>query len=99
MKLKQTLQNFGLNQNEQEVYLLLTKDGWITALELSRKSSLKRTTLYRILESLLQKGLVETQIGDKTTQYNAADPKQFESLVIEQENKVKKLRDSLSELQ
>jgi sugar-specific transcriptional regulator TrmB len=99
MELKQALKNFGLNENEQEVYLLLSKYGWITALELSRKSSLKRTTLYRILESLIHKGLAETQVGDKTTHYNAADPKQFESLVIEQESRAKKLRDSLSDIQ
>lgn len=99
MDIKSSLSIFGLNEKEQEVYLLLAKHGWITALELSRHSPIKRTTLYRILESLTTKGLVEVQIGDKTTHYNAADPKQFESLVIEQEKKTKDLRNTLQNLQ
>lgn len=99
MDLKKALKIFGLNEKEQEIYLLLAKHGWITALELSRRSPIKRTTLYRILESLTKKGLVEVQIGDKTTHYNAADPQQFESLIIEQEKKTKKLKQSLDDIQ
>ena len=99
MDLHQSLKLFGLNEKEQEVYLLLIKHDWITALELSRHSSIKRTTVYRILESLTKRGLAEVQIGDKTTHYNAADPKQFESLVLEKEKKAKQLRNSLNDLQ
>jgi sugar-specific transcriptional regulator TrmB len=98
MEITQSLKTFGLNEKEQEVYLLLTKHGWITALELSHLSPIKRTTLYRILESLTRRGLVEVQIGDKTTHYNAADPKQFESLIIEQEKIATRMRDSLAQL-
>ena len=99
MELKKALKIFGLDEKEQEVYLLLCKHSWITALELSRHSPIKRTTLYRILESLTRKGLIEVQIGDKTTHYNAADPQQFESLGIEQEKRTKKLRQSLDDIQ
>ena len=62
MKIQEALGKFGLSENEQEVYLLLLKRGWSTALQLARAGKVKRTTLYRVLETLAQKGLVETQL-------------------------------------
>lgn len=98
MEITDLLAQFDLSKHEQEAFLLLNRRGWSTVLELARVSHIKRTTLYRILESLAQKGLVETQIDDKTTYYNTADPKQFESLVINQETKAKKLRNTYDQL-
>ncbi|EKD67986.1 MAG: Transcriptional regulator, TrmB [uncultured bacterium] len=98
MDIQHTLMEFGLEEKEAQVYLGLSTHGVATALELSRHIPIKRATLYRILESLKQKGLVETQIDDKTTYYTASDPRQFELLILEQEKKVKSLRTSLHEL-
>lgn len=99
MELKQALTEFGLDTKEQEVYLLLLKQNWITALKLSFLTSISRPTLYRVIERLIKRGLVEVQIGDKTTFYNATDPRQFEILVNEQEHKAKKLRNAFNEIQ
>lgn len=99
MNIKKSLKLFGLENKEQETYLLLLKIGWCTTLELSRKSPIKRTTLYRILESLSRKGLVEVKVDDKTTYYTAADPIQFETIVLEQEKKAQQLRRALKDIQ
>ena len=98
MEISNLLAKFGLSEREQEVYLMLIKRSWSTALQLARVGNVKRTTLYRVLESLAKKGLVETQIDDKTTFYNAADPKQFESLIIQQESRAKHLRKAYGDL-
>lgn len=95
----QLLQEFGLDEKERQVYVLLLKMDWSTALQISRLSSIKRPTLYRVLDSLLKKGLVEQQLDDKTTYYSAANPKSFESLVIEQEKKTILLQNNLNVLQ
>lgn len=97
--INQVLSSFGLSQKEQDIYLLLSKTSWSTVSSLAQKSSIKRTTIYRILESLQQKGLVETRIDDKSTLYQISDPKVFQSLLIESEKKLKQLKLGLGNLQ
>ncbi len=87
-ELKDKLTIFGLNPKEVEVYLALTSHDWVTALQLSRKCSVKRTTLYRILEHMLSMGIVEEKVGDKTTLYAATAVDQFENLIHEREQKI-----------
>lgn len=99
MKIQQLLSVFNLSDKEQQVYLLLSQHEWLTVLIMAKRCSIKRTTLYRIIESLIHKGLVEIQVDDKTTYYRAADPKNFESLVLEQESKANQMRINLGLLQ
>jgi len=97
--INQILSTFGLTQKEQDIYLLLSKIGWSTASSISQKSPIKRTTIYRILESLQQKGLVETKLDDKSTLYQISDPKVFQSLLIESETKLSQMKSNLASLQ
>lgn len=90
--LTEKLAAFGLNPKEVEVYLTLNAYEWVTALQLSRKCSVKRTTLYRTLEHLLAMGIVEEKVGDKTTLYSAATSDQFENLIREKEQKLVEMR-------
>lgn len=97
--LRAILKNFGLTPNEREVYLLLARSSWSTVLSLSQKTNIKRTTLYRIIDLLQKKGLVEMRVDDKTSYYKAGDPKNFESLIVDQEKKTKIMRNQLNMLQ
>ncbi len=98
MILTSLLETFSLSHHEQETYLLLLKYPWSTVLTISKKSSIKRSSLYRVIDSLMIKGLVEMKVDDKTTYYKAADPSVFESLVTRQEQKALDMRKSLSNL-
>lgn len=98
MDLLNYLSKFGLNSNEIELYLVLVKLEWPTALQISKRCPIKRTTLYRILESLKEKGLIEEKVGDKTTQYSAASIEHFENLVLEKERQASELRTILPEI-
>jgi sugar-specific transcriptional regulator TrmB len=98
IELNKTLKTFGLNEKEVEVYLTLVNFGWLTALQVSRKCPVKRTTLYRILESLLTKGLVEQKLDDKTTYYSVASMGHFENLVLEKERQAGEMRKMLPDL-
>ncbi len=96
--LKNNLKIFGLNDKEVEVYLTLVTHDWMTALQLSRKCSVKRTTLYRILESLLVMGLVEEKIDDKTTLYAATPGDSLDNLIRERENETKRMREIVPDI-
>lgn len=98
INLAEKLKVFGLNVKEVEVYLTLVAYEWLTALQISRKCSVKRTTLYRILESLIAMGLIEEKIEDKTTLYAAAPGENLESLIREKEKNIQEMRQMLPEL-
>ncbi len=98
MNIKQALSTFGLTDHEQEVYLLLCKTEWSTILSLSRSSTIKRSTLYRIIDSLITKGLVTVNIEDKRTFYKAADPVNFTSHIIQEEKKIGEMREGMDVL-
>lgn len=92
MNIKSSLSQFGLTEKEIDVYLLLFKQNWITALELSRISHIKRPTLYRILETLRDKGLVEVKLEQKTTLFNASSVEQLQNIIINKESQITKMK-------
>ncbi len=97
-EINKILITFGLSEKEVGVYLILINFGWLTALQISRKCPIKRTTLYRILESLLAKGLVEQKLDDKTTYYSASSVDHFENLALEKERQASEMRNMLPNL-
>src|SRR3990167_2765077 len=79
--LEKYLQDIGLSDKESTVYLSLIQVDNASVLDLSKKTKLKRPTVYVILESLSKKGLVsETTIGKKT-HYQAEPPERLETFV------------------
>jgi sugar-specific transcriptional regulator TrmB len=95
MNLEDTLTLFNLNDKEKKVYLFLAKSGWNTVLTLSRNISIKRTTLYNILDSLIDKGFVDIKIEDKTTYYNVSGIEKIQIAIEKQKSVVSKMEDSL----
>ncbi len=60
-KLLQTLENIGLSKGEAEVYLASLSLGPSTVKKIANASEVKRTTVYSIVESLKQKGLMHIE--------------------------------------
>lgn len=88
MQLKTHLKQFGLTDNEAKVYLATLELGTASIQDISKKSKVKRTTIYTTIAALQQKGLIsQTKKGVKTD-YLAENPekvaemakRQFEAL-------------------
>ena len=97
-QLKNILEEFGLNKNEVKIYEALSQHQWKTALEISRLTNIKRTSLYRNLEDLLKEGLIRQQVDDKTTYFNIANPNQFKKLVNEARGRAESLSNAFADL-
>lgn len=95
---EEILTSFGLSSGEQEVYLTLLTQPQATPLLLSRATGLNRTTLYRVLEVLSQKGLVEEIMDYKSKSYRAAPPKQLELIITKKEAEAENLREQLPKI-
>lgn len=96
------LQDLGLSEKEASIYVSLLQVDDSSVLDLAKKTKINRTTIYLVLESLMQKGLVsETQINKKT-HYQAEPPERLETYVERQKTilneQAKRLKDIVPQL-
>jgi sugar-specific transcriptional regulator TrmB len=81
-QIQENLLEFGFNSNEVEIIVALTKHGAMTILEISKNTTLARTSVYNYIESLSRKGIITMVIDNYTKKYQVVDPDQIENLLI-----------------
>jgi len=96
------LEQFGLDEIEAKIYLNLLETGAKTPLDLSRETNINRTKIYRYLERLKIKKLIEEINISRGLQLKAASPDNLQLLLLEKEQQLKSqkavLPDILKEL-
>lgn len=85
------LAKLGLNEKEAKVYLALLELGESNIQGLSIKSSVKRTTVYDVLESLKEKGLITEMTKNKKNVIVAEDPRKIENILDEKKDTLKRM--------
>jgi sugar-specific transcriptional regulator TrmB len=83
--LQDLVEGLGLDPEQASIFLHLNWVGVVSALQVSRDLKLPRTTVYRLLESLINKGLVNTLEGELGTVYEAVSPEQLNKLKADKE--------------
>jgi sugar-specific transcriptional regulator TrmB len=91
-KLLQILKDIGLEENEASVYLSALSLGPTTILKISKISNLKRTTVYGIVESLQNKGLMRIDLQGLKQLYTAESPEKLDIIL---ENKKREFSSKL----
>lgn len=98
----ETLEKFGLSQNESKIYLALLEIGSSTADKISQKAGIHRRTIYDNIEKLLNKGLISYAIRGNKKYFEAAEPHRLKDIILEKKEKIeeqeKVLTDILPEL-
>lgn len=89
---------YGLSEEEGSIYLHLLEHGFATALTLSRQLHLARTKVYRLLDKLIAKQLVEQKLDGRGLQFGATSPQKFHQIVEEKQQQLKALKNSLPKL-
>lgn len=92
------LKNFGLEQKAVKVYLSLLQNGVLSALELSRKTGINRTSIYRTLEDLKNLGLAQEVLKNKSARFKAASPEKLDLILAQKEAKLDKLKSSYQQI-
>lgn len=93
-----TIKQLGLSDNEAKVYVAALELGQATVQELGKKSKVKRTTVYALIEGLKEKGLLsETKKGKKTL-FLAQNPETLLSLSEKQLEEIKKVLPELKSI-
>lgn len=89
------LEKLGLNEKEAKVYLAALELGEANIQQIARKSGVRRTTLYDVLESLRGKGLVGNLTKNNKTVYYSQTPQKLENEI---QGKREVLKEVMSEL-
>lgn len=102
MDLKDALVQLGLKDRQIEIYLALLQMGEGSIQEIAAKTKIKRTTVYSVLDTLVQKGLVTFLDKGWHRAYFAENPKKvlvyFKDQKQNIENQEKKFSEVLPEL-
>ncbi len=89
-KLVDTLKDIGLTENEAQIYYACLALGPATVLKISKSAQVKRTTVYSVVESLKQKGLMRIEIRGFKQLYVAEDPEKLEGILERRREEFKK---------
>ncbi len=89
------LRTMGWTENEVKVYISLLELGSAKVDSIAKRISKPRTTIYSILTTLTEKGVVSHAIKSGVKYFIASDP---EKLISDQEEKISRLKKILPEL-
>lgn len=89
------LETLGFTSEESKIYLYLIERGPMSILHTSKATGIERTKLYRMIDSLKSKGLIEEQLAFKSTVIKAVEVEKIEQFVNEKISQSKTLQDNL----
>jgi sugar-specific transcriptional regulator TrmB len=85
----QILKNIGLSENESKVYFSSISLGPSTILKIARSANIKRSTVYSVIETLKQQGLMYIEMRGFKKLYTATHPEQLEQILEKRQNAFK----------
>lgn len=89
--LEKELQNAGLSEREAKLYLTCLEMGEASVAKLAKKTQIKRTTIYLLVESLQEKGLIGLIKKGKKTLYVAEDPRKIMEKMEQKKGAIEKI--------
>ncbi len=92
------LEQFGLDEIEAKIYLYLLEHGPHTLLELSRATNIDRSKIYRSIDKLTKKKLIEQSYAQWGKKLQASSPQNISLLVEEKEEILKIQKEALPNL-
>jgi sugar-specific transcriptional regulator TrmB len=94
----QSLEILGLDAKEAEIYVLLLQRGDLSVLGLSKYSSIPRSSIYRVCESIQSKGFVVTKSAADGDLYSAIPPSDLGHLSLVKQQELELTQKALDEL-
>lgn len=97
-RIEETLQEYGLTNNETRVYLANLKIGSGRANDIAKQANLLRTTTYEVLKTLAEKGIVSHAIKSGVKYFEAADPGKLINILEEKKERLNSILPELTAL-
>lgn len=97
-KLKSALDDLGIIESAQKIYISLLRDGDAAARLLSKRTGITRPSVYDQIKELRAKGLIAERNMEGKTYFSASDIKQLDRLLEEKIEKLETGRNTLNEV-
>lgn len=91
----QELEKVGLNESEIKVYLALLELGETNISRIAKKSGIKRTTTYLVMDSLGGKGLVNVFKKKNKAVFYAEDPRKIQEIMEDRKKSIDRIMPEL----
>ncbi len=98
MNIKKLLELFGLRDIEAKLYEELFMGGTLSASEIAKHVGISRTSVYDLLERLIEAGLVTETLQGSTKKFIVQPPEKIQLLIIEKENIINDAKRVVQEL-
>jgi sugar-specific transcriptional regulator TrmB len=93
------LEIIGITGKDADIYIELLKSKEATVIQLSRKTAIKRTSVYYCLDSLMKKGVVGMTIKNNRKLYYIENPKNsLNNIIKQQKSAVQELLPQIQDL-
>src|SRR3989344_7302496 len=89
---KEQLQKLGLLESESKVYLALLSLGSTSSGKIAKETELNRVSVYKALENLSKKGLVNYVIKANRKYFEAVNPRVLEDLIEEKKKQLDEIK-------
>lgn len=90
-KLISILKEIGLTEEEAHIYLAALSLGETTILKIARATNIKRTTVYGLVDSLKEKGLLRIELRGLKQLYAAENPERLEVMLERRKDQFSKV--------
>jgi len=87
MNLLNILQSTGLSEQESTVYLKMAGSHYLTATQISKACGMKRSSIYYVLDSLLEKGIIITSTSG-VKKFKAQPPEDILNIVEREQDRL-----------
>lgn len=94
--IEKDLQKIGFSDKEAKIYLILAKNGELSAGKIANKTDLPRATVYSCLEKLIKNGLISTALSGRIKYFSIEPPVAMDNLLKKKEDQLKKQREMWS---
>src|SRR3989344_1637254 len=98
-RLTKAIQALGLSNEEAMIFLYLNQNGAATALSISKDIKISRTKVYRILDTLSAKKLVNQLLGDRGLSFEVSSKLSLDLLLAQKESELEILKESIPFIQ
>jgi sugar-specific transcriptional regulator TrmB len=88
MNIKQLLKTLGFSQNQSQIYLSTLELDQASAQVIARHANLPRTSVYSILEKLIERGVVGKTLAQNKTKFVAEPPRKLLFLLEQMKNEL-----------
>ncbi len=98
MSIINILQQLGFSKNEVDIYLASLELGLSSAQDIAKKATIKRTTAYSVLDSLVQRGFIGKTKVQRKTRFLVEPPDKLLFMVSNLQSQLSKLLPELQAL-